>query len=119
MSLHNFPMDTETCSLSLQSFAYDTDEIVLMFDANAINAAKEADPNALFMDINLVNNMPKFKIIDHGYNYSKSDFMIQEEGNEKPQGNENRHRLYISGNTHRLYQFKCQLPLQCALTVSK
>jgi len=79
-------MDTETCSLSLQSFAYDTDEIVLIWDRMAIQSAKDEDPNALFMDINLVNNMPKFKIIDHGYNYSRSNFMIQEEGSDFPQG---------------------------------
>ena len=49
-------------------------------------ASQDADPNALFMDIALVNNMPKFKIIDHGYNFSKSKFMIQEENAKKPNG---------------------------------
>ena len=74
-------------SISLQSFAYDTDELELIWDAASINEAKKKNRDALFMDISLVNNMPKFKIIDHGYNYSKSQFMLQEEGFTLPQGN--------------------------------
>ena len=70
----------------MQSFAYDTEEIVLNWDSAAINAAKMRDPNALFMDISLVNNMPKFKIIDHGYNYSTTNFMIKEEDDDVPRG---------------------------------
>ena len=38
------------------------------------------------MDISLVNNMPKFKIIDHGYNFSTTRFMLNEEGEESPKG---------------------------------
>ena len=74
--------------MSIQSFAYDTDELILIWDKKGILSATEADPNALFMDINLVNNMPKFKIIDYGYNYSVSNFFIQEEAPEdkKPKG---------------------------------
>ena len=71
----------------MQSFAYDTDELELVWDAASINEAKKKNRDALFMDISLVNNMPKFKIIDHGYNYSKSQFMLQEEGFTLPQGN--------------------------------
>ena len=71
----------------MQSFAYDTDELELIWDAASINEAKKKNRDALFMDISLVNNMPKFKIIDHGYNYSKSQFMLQEEGFTLPQGN--------------------------------
>ena len=70
----------------MQSFAYDTDELELIWDAASINEAKKKNRDALFMDISLVNNMPKFKIIDHGYNYSKSQFMLQEEGFTLPQG---------------------------------
>jgi hypothetical protein len=64
MSLHNFPMDTETCSLSLQSFAYgkqvckekvtrylDTDEIVLKWDGAAIKDAKEKGKGKLATEI--------------------------------------------------------------------
>lgn len=59
---------------------------MLNWDSAAINAAKMRDPNALFMDISLVNNMPKFKIIDHGYNYSTTNFMIKEEDDDVPRG---------------------------------
>ena len=71
---------------SLQSFAYDTDELVLTWDAASINEGKKRNRDALFMDISLVNNMPKFKIIDHGYNYSVSQFLLQEEGYDLPRG---------------------------------
>lgn len=30
--------------------------------------------------------MPKFKIIDHGYNYSTTNFMIKEEDDDVPRG---------------------------------
>ncbi|CAG5098607.1 Oidioi.mRNA.OKI2018_I69.XSR.g15818.t1.cds [Oikopleura dioica] len=102
MSLHNFPMDTETCSLSLQSFAYDTDEIVLQWDGTAIKDAQGKDENALFMDINLVNNMPKFKIIDHGYNYSTTLFYIKEEGSDTPKEYE-KSRLTVTFEFERYF----------------
>ena len=71
---------------SLQSFAYDTEELELVWDSKNINEAKRKNQDALFMDISLVNNMPKFKIIDHGYNFSTTRFMLNEEGEESPKG---------------------------------
>ena len=72
---------------SLQSFAYDTEELELIWDSDNINAAKKENNDALFMDISLVNNMPKFKIIDHGYNFSTTKFMLNEEGPQNNRGN--------------------------------
>ena len=73
-------------NLSLQSFAYDTEELQLIWDSDNINAAKKENNDALFMDISLVNNMPKFKIIDHGYNFSTTKFMLNEEGPQNNRG---------------------------------
>ena len=76
----------KTFNLSLQSFAYDTEELQLIWDSDNINAAKKENNDALFMDISLVNNMPKFKIIDHGYNFSTTKFMLNEEGPQNNRG---------------------------------
>ena len=58
----------------------------MVWDSENINEAKRKNRDALFMDISLVNNMPKFKIIDHGYNYSKTRFMLAEEDSDTPRG---------------------------------
>ena len=90
---------------SLQSFAYDTEELELVWDSKNINEAKRKNQDALFMDISLVNNMPKFKIIDHGYNFSTTRFMLNEEGEESPKGKKTsltfyRIRLIIFRSVH-------------------
>ena len=51
------------------------------------------------MDISLVNNMPKFKIIDHGYTFSTTQFMLQEEGFEIPTGKVKIMYLYLFEST--------------------
>ncbi|CBY38718.1 unnamed protein product [Oikopleura dioica] len=99
MSLHNFPMDTETCSLSLQSFAYGK---LASKEKVTVPRYGRNHENALFMDINLVNNMPKFKIIDHGYNYSTTLFYIQEEGSDAPQEYE-KSRLTVTFEFERYF----------------
>ncbi|XP_076821696.1 gamma-aminobutyric acid receptor subunit rho-2-like [Clavelina lepadiformis] len=57
MSLYYFPLDIENCSLILQSLGYSNKEILLHW----------TNQSKLFMDVGLVNNMPKYQLIHHKF----------------------------------------------------
>ncbi|CAK8684626.1 unnamed protein product [Clavelina lepadiformis] len=68
MSLHNFPLDTENCSLTIQSLGYNYEELLLEW--------MMPNHDALFMSPQLVKNMPKFRLVSQHYrnnNVTKPD----------------------------------------------
>nr|CAB3248029.1 gamma-aminobutyric acid receptor subunit rho-2-like [Phallusia mammillata] len=60
MSLYNFPLDTESCSLMFQSMGHSKDELILEW---SVGKGMED----LFMDTRLVTNMPKFRLVHHTF----------------------------------------------------
>nr|XP_002127661.1 gamma-aminobutyric acid receptor subunit rho-2 [Ciona intestinalis] len=60
MSLYNFPLDMENCTLSFQSLGYSSNELTLHWSSRE-------DSQNLFMDERLVKNMPKFQLLHHQF----------------------------------------------------
>ncbi|XP_078491342.1 gamma-aminobutyric acid receptor subunit rho-1-like isoform X2 [Ciona intestinalis] len=58
MNLYNFPLDMENCSLTLQSLGYNCDELLLKW-------SNTNHQGSLFLDSKLVQNMPKFRLVNH------------------------------------------------------
>nr|CAB3248032.1 gamma-aminobutyric acid receptor subunit rho-2 [Phallusia mammillata] len=58
MTLYNFPLDLESCSLIFRSLGYSNEELVLHWSMGETM-------EELFMDTKMVTNMPKFRLVHH------------------------------------------------------
>jgi len=60
MSLFNFPLDTNNCSITIQSFGYGSKDLQLLW----IKGQRDEE---LFMDKTMVESMPKFRLRHYSY----------------------------------------------------